>query len=207
MSTPGAWGLSYEDVIGLSWMAYAGQGTRGRWRMASGIWEITSVFEQGSYRAVTVKSPSSKKILSFSGTDDIMDWGDNIIQGLTGFSSQYALARVHALFVNPDIVTGHSLGGGLASYAAINNFTNAATINPAPLNLTGLLGSNILPRLVNSGKVVNYVVRGEALDILDDAALSMRRVGTIHNVSSGGSSPIDKHLIPNLSAFRAPTRV
>lgn len=206
MSTPGAWGLSYEDVIGLSWMAYAGQGTRGRWRMASGTWEITNVLEEGSYRAVTVMSPGGKKVLSFAGTDDIMDWGDNVEQGLIGFSPQYMLARVHALFVNPDIVTGHSLGGGLASYAAINNFIEAATINPAPLNLTGILGTNILPRLVNSGKVINYVVPGEALDILDNVAPNMRRVGTIHNVSSGGSSPIDKHLIPNLTAFRAPTR-
>ncbi|MCB1023074.1 MAG: DUF2974 domain-containing protein, partial [Acidobacteria bacterium] len=120
MSTPSAWGLSYEDVIGLCWLAYAGQGTRGNWRFASGVWNLTSVYEQGSYRAVTVMSPSGKKILSFAGTDDLLDWGDNIEQGLIGFSPQYILARTHALFVNPDIVTGHSLGGGLASYAAIN---------------------------------------------------------------------------------------
>ncbi len=206
MSTQGAWGLSYEDIIGLSWLAYAGQGTRGNWRFASGTWNLTSVYEQGSYRAVTVMSPAGKKILSFSGTDDILDWGDNIQQGLLGFSSQYILARIHATFVNPDIVTGHSLGGGLASYVSIHNFKQAATINPAPLHLTGFLGGNLLPRLINSGRVVNYVVPGEALDLLDLVALGMQRVGTIRHVSSGGSSPVDKHLIPNLSAFSAPTR-
>lgn len=207
MPTPNSWGLTYRDVIGLCWLAYNGQGSKGLWRIGAGTWNLTKVHQKGSFRAVTVISPTKKKILSFAGTDDLADWGDNVAQGLLGFSVQYIRSRVVASRVRPDIVVGHSLGGGLASYVAIHQGTNAATINPAPLNLTGFLGGNIGGRIFRHGRVKNYVVPGEALDILDIAALSMARVGEIHNVSSGGSNPIQKHLIRNLTGFTAPTRI
>jgi hypothetical protein len=60
--------------------------------------------------------------------------------------------------------------------------------------------------IINNGKVVNYVVRGEALDLLDRYAPNMRRIGTIHYVPSVGSDAVAKHLLPNLSGFTAPVR-
>ncbi len=61
--------------------------------------------------------------------------------------------------------------------------------------------------IVNNGKVMNYVVRGEALDLLDRYALNMRRIGTIHYVPSIGADAVAKHLLPNLTGFAAPVKI
>jgi hypothetical protein len=205
MSVPDAWGLKYEEVVGLTWLAYKGQGTPGNWSFpnAGSTWNLVSVFERGSFRAVLVKG--KKTVLSFSGTDDGADWGDNVGQGLTGISGQYAYALYIARSNASDLVVGHSLGGGLASYVAIYGGRQAATVNPAPLNINAASG---LAMLKNNDLVVNYVAPGEALDLLDAAMLNMRRVGKIYNVpSTGGYSPVARHLLPNLSGFSAPVKV
>ncbi len=202
-----AWGLSYQDVLGLCWLAYSGQGTEGRWRFQTGtLWNLTDVTEPGNFRAVVVTSPSGKKILSFSGTDSgpSPDWLDNITQGLTGLSWQYSFAAATGMYFRPNIVVGHSLGGGLASYVAIHQGRSAATVNPAPLHLTGVTGGNLIPRLINDDKVINYVARGEALDLLNYLP-SMERVGTVHYVPTTGSDPIQKHLLSYFSGFVPPT--
>lgn len=207
MSAPSAWGLTYQDVVSLCWLAYGGQGVVGNWTFpGGGIWNLTTVIEPLNFRAVVVISPSGKKILSFSGTDSgpSPDWLDNIQQGLTGMSWQYAFAAGVGIAHNPDIVVGHSLGGGLASYVAIHQGRNCATINPAPLHLLGAGGGNIVGRVLFSSKVVNYVAKGEALDLLDILP-GMDRPGTIHYVPSNGTNPVEKHLIKNLTGFVAPT--
>ena len=205
MSIPDAWGLKYEEVVSLTWLAYKGQGTPGRWNFpsAGSTWSLTNVIERGSFRAVVVKG--KKTVLSFSGTDDLADWSDNIGQGLTGVSWQYAYALYVARTYAANMVVGHSLGGGLASYVAIYGGKQCATVNPAPLNIN--LASSIA-MLRNSNLVINYVAPGEALDILDAAMLNMRRVGRIYNVpSKGGWNPVDRHLLDNLTGFTPPVKV
>jgi hypothetical protein len=207
MTAPNAWGLTYEDVIGLCWLAY--EGTAGRWMFGSGsFWNVTTVNAPLNFRAVLVTSPEGKKILSFSGTDSGLspDWLDNIQQGLTGMSWQYSYAAGISMYYRPDIVVGHSLGGGLASYVAIHQGRNAATINPAPLYMgitpTGNF-SNLPLKIIFNNKVINYVAKGEALDLLDTLP-SMARVGTIHYVPSIGTNPVEKHLLRYLAAYVAP---
>ncbi|HEY0657813.1 MAG TPA: hypothetical protein VGD05_05040 [Pyrinomonadaceae bacterium] len=206
MPVPDAWGLKYEEVVGLSWLAYSGQGIIGNWRFPNvgSIWRLTRVYQVLNFRAVFVESP--KRILSFSGTDAGMspDWLDNIQQGLTGLSAQYLAALALAATVQTDVVVGHSLGGGLASYVSIYQGKKAATVNPAALNINA---ASSIPMLVNNGKVVNYVAPGEALDLLDKTAPTMRRIGTIHYVPSNGADPIAKHLLNNLTGFAAPVKV
>ncbi len=205
MSVPDAWGLTYEEVVGLTWLAYKGQGTPGTWNFpnAGSTWDLVNVFEQGSFRAVLIKG--KKTVLSFSGTDDLADWGDNIGQGLTGVSVQYIRALRTARATASDVVVGHSLGGGLASYVAIYGGRQAATVNPAPLNINPISGIGMLK---NNDLVINYVAPGEALDILDAAMINMRRVGKIYNVNSnGGWSPVARHLLQNLTGFVAPVKV
>ena len=204
MSVPDAWGLKYDEVVGLTWLAYKGQGTPGRWTFpnSGSSWNLVSVFERGSFRAVLVKG--KKTVLSFSGTDDAADWGDNIGQGLTGVSWQYLYALRVANANAADIVVGHSLGGGLASYVAIYGGRPCATVNPAPLNVNLASGVGMIK---NGNLVVNYVAAGEALDLLDAAMMNMRRVGKIYNVpSSAGWNPVDKHLLGNLKGFSAPVK-
>ena len=203
MPVPNAWGLKYEEVVGLTWLAYNGQGTVGRWRFpnAGSIWNVTRVYQMLNFRAVLVEGAS--RVLSFSGTDQLTDWGDNVQQGLLGYSPQYLGALAVASGASPEIVVGHSLGGGLASYVGIYQGRRVATVNPAALNIN--LASGI-PMIINNGKVLNYVVRGEVLDLLDTYAPNMRRIGTIHYVPSIGADAIAKHLLPNLTGFTAPVR-
>ncbi len=47
---------------------------------------------------------------------------------------------------------------------------------------------------------------GEALDLLDKSALTMRRIGTIHYVPSNGADLVAKHLLINLTGFVAPVK-
>lgn len=207
MSYPDAWGLKYEEVMSLTWLAYKGRGTSGTWDFpnAGSTWTIGGggVFEHGSFRAVLITG--RKRILSLSGTDDAGDWVDNIGQGLTGVSGQYLRALRLARAMSPDIVVGHSLGGGMASYCAIYGGRQAATINPAPLNINPVSG---IAMLRHNGLVVNYVVPGEVLDILDGTMINMRKVGKTINVSStGGFNPIARHSIANLVGFVEPVKV
>lgn len=206
MPVPDAWGLKYEEVVGLSWLAYSGQGIVGRWRFPNvgSVWNLTTVYQVLNFRAVLIEG--EKKILSFSGTDSgpSPDWLDNIQQGLTGMSGQYIAALALGAAVRPDIVVGHSLGGGLASYVGIYQGRNVAAVNPAPLNINGISG---IPMLVNNGRGVNYVAPGEALDLLDIVAPNMRRIGTIHYVGSNGADPAAKHLLNNLTGFVAPVKI
>lgn len=200
MSAPNAWGLTYNQVISLCWLAYAGQGTEGQWKFSDGtLWTLNEVNEVGSFRAVLVTSPSGKKILSFSGTDGLLtfDWVANAMQEVIGLAPQYTYASALGVYYSPDVVVGHSLGGGLATYTGVYRGIQTATFNPAPL---------VNPP--SSSKVINYVVKGEGLDILDKYdGTRTTRVGPIHYVQSTGLNPVDKHLIKNLVGFVAPTRV
>ena len=204
MSVPDAWGLKYQEVVGLAWLAYKGKGDVGHWRFpnAGSVWNVTRVYQVLNFRAVLVEG--EKKILSYSGTDDLADWGDNISQGLLGASPQYLGALALAKRTQPDIVVGHSLGGGLASYVGIYQGKHTATVNPAALNINPISG---IPMILHNNRVINYVVRGEVLDLLDRTMPNMRRIGKIHHVPSNGSSPIQKHSLANLSGFVTPVRI
>jgi hypothetical protein len=206
MAYPDAWGLKYEDVEGLAWLAYKGQGTFGKYRFQNGnVWHVVNVFEIGGFRAVLVKG-SEKTILSFAGTTwyEVEDWGNNIMQGIKGISPYYLYALYYARTNAPDIVVGHSLGGGLASYCAIYGGRPAATINPAPLNIN--LASGMM-MLKNGNLVINYVATGEALDLLDKAALNMTKVGRTIQVATTGQNMFAKHLMNGLSGFQNPVKI
>ena len=62
------------------------------------------------------------------------------------------------------ILTGHSLGGGLASYASIKTDLHATAVNAAPLALNHL-GLNPFDAL----RITQYYVPGEALSAVNAA--------------------------------------
>ncbi len=203
---PGAWGLQYEEVQGLCWLAYKGCGSKGLYQLSNGsTWEITKVIEFGDFRAI-VATGKDKTVLSFSGTDltSIEDWLNNLLQGGTGISPYYAYALSVAGSNSADVLVGHSLGGGLASYCAIYTGRIAATINPAPLHINLVSG---LPMFVNSNLVVNYCAVGEALQFLDALAGSMSKVGRVIRVATTGPNMFYKHLLDYLVGFAKPLRM
>ncbi|MBO7942079.1 DUF2974 domain-containing protein, partial [Streptomyces sp. S9] len=73
-------------------------------------------------------------VVAFSGTDEGKDWLTNFRQGLGFEDAQYnqaiALAReAKVAFGDEVVITGHSLGGGLAGVASISSGIPAVTFN------------------------------------------------------------------------------
>jgi len=79
-------------------------------------------------------------VLSFRGSDDVEDWKDNFGQAGGKATEQYqqavalALALQEALPGETISFTGHSLGGGLATAAALATGAQAEVFNPAALH-------------------------------------------------------------------------
>ncbi|HEY0546297.1 MAG TPA: hypothetical protein VGC91_13035 [Pyrinomonadaceae bacterium] len=208
MSLPSAWGLAYSEVQGLARLAYKGHSTEALYHFpnSDSDWRVLHIFEVKSFRAVLVQG--SKRVLSLSGTDDAGDWVDNISQTVAGVSWQYHHALKLAKATAPDVVVGHSLGGGMASYIAIYGGRCAATINPAALNVNLF---SLLSMFKNGDLVINYIAPGEILSLLPVfcPVLSMmtHTVGrTICVGSNGGFDPIARHGLAELEGFEEPQR-
>lgn len=93
---------------------------------------------------------SGTYILSFAGTDDWEDILTDVVQGLGGFDEQYERAAIIGdglgkldFFEDKLIVTGHSLGGGLAAMASIAGDIRADTFNAAGLHRNSLLARDV----------------------------------------------------------------
>lgn len=93
----------------------------------------------GFYSALYKSEENGEFVLAFRGTQDIKDWRNNYQQGVGGESAQYkaAVVLVNKLNVKLDAdytITGHSLGGGLASVAALAARHKAVTFNAAGIH-------------------------------------------------------------------------
>jgi RHS repeat-associated protein len=116
-------------------------------------------------------------VLAYRGTatsglfDIIGDWYTNIAQGAFGpaLHTQYDEATALADQVNAAVgngsltMTGHSLGGGLASAAAFETDRPCVTFNAAALNELSYI---YYRGFMYSSEMVNYTVKGEVLTTL-----------------------------------------
>lgn len=85
-----------------------------------------------------IYSDNQQYVLSFAGTNDRHDWLSNIRQAVGYEDVQYneavALGKTAKMaFGDALVITGHSLGGGLAATAALATGTFAVTFNAAGL--------------------------------------------------------------------------
>ena len=147
--------LAYDGVVG---------------DVTSNGWEIIRVDEneETGYRGVLYQGTFNGKteyIYAMAGTQDIVDAVEDIWQ-LIGLSEQYVesyyYARLTRMYYEGVSFTGHSLGGGLASAAALSVENgkavtfNAAGLSNATKKLLGIQSS--------TASISAYVVRGEAVD-------------------------------------------
>ncbi len=169
---PAAQGLNFSETKSASGLAYDAEKGETYTFPDGKKWQVVDVGEDNKtgFRAIALK-PSDindrRVIVAFAGTRDAADWKANAGQGFGLPTKQYNAAvqfadkwkETHGSNV---ILTGHSLGGGLASYASIKTGLPATAVNSAPLALNHL-GLN--PRAAS--RITQYYVPGEALSILN----------------------------------------
>ncbi len=150
---------------------------------------------QSSFRArVYVREADGKSqyVLSFRGTTDASDWKANAQQGLGLPSDQYAralmVAKAVARHPEADVtITGHSLGGGLASAAALASGREATTFNASGLSDTTIRQADGIRANAGAGpapRIAAFYVRGEVLSAVQDGG--DRVVGAIFGGVLGG---------------------
>ncbi len=174
---PAAQGLEFSETKDASDLAYkANQGES--YKFVNGEhWRVVDVQNDSNtgFRAVALQSadPTDHRVIvAFAGTSGSLtgpDWQTDFKQAAGLPTGQYQEAvdfanKWKATDGNNVILTGHSLGGGLASYAALKTNLHATAVNAAPLALDHL---SINP--ADYMRVTQYYVPGEALSVVNKA--------------------------------------
>lgn len=206
--------MTFAEIHALCVHSYSNLDARQAVSHGNTRWVVDSEWEYGHFAAYRIRKPGAWTALVYRGTDDAKDWViDNASNALgSGHPPQYRLGAKLARLVGRDVIlVGHSLGGGIATYASAFNGNPAVTIFPAPVIPSSL------PQRGAKADVVNYVCHGEVLtelasggrkgmvrNVVQDAldlgfsGRIHRRLGPDWHVRSRGGSAIDKHLLPNV---------
>ncbi|MBE1161434.1 Mbeg1-like protein [Dyella acidiphila] len=126
------------------------------------------------FRAALYQDGKGDYVLAFKGTSGAQDWKADATQALGLNTAQYdeatALAtKAKAAFGDNLVLTGHSLGGGLASTASVITDTPAVTFNAAGVNDATLQRlapeGNVaaMKQAASDGLVRRYAVQGDIL--------------------------------------------
>ncbi len=136
-----------------------------------------SLHRGDGFDAAVYRNEAGQYVLAFAGTSSLTDWGTNLQQGVGALSGQHlraiAMAQSLAGAVGSEnvVITGHSLGGGLASTASVATDIPAVTFNAAGVHPNTVLAASALGNDhggYSSGQIRNYHVRGELLTTLQN---------------------------------------
>ena len=129
-------------------------------------------FERDGFKATLYESPNGELVLAFRGSrEEKIDWQNNVAQGKGEHSKFYEQGKNLAEKLDRIGVkihmTGHSLGGGLASAAALYNDMTATIFNSASVH------PNTVPlywqKVTKAEKhIVTYTVEDDLLSDLQD---------------------------------------
>lgn len=190
--------LSFAEAKGASFVAYYGN-KNDQWRFPNGdTWIVNDkrMDHVSGFKGVTL-SPTGRPgtlCMAFAGTEDLKDVMTDAQQVATAFTPrQYDLALEWATEVaksagNALVFSGHSLGGGLATYCSIGTKCRAYTVNPAPLlNAMSLAGfqANI--------QITHYVANWEFVS----SSMGFNP-GTVIEVPHDGSNVLYRHKLGNV---------
>jgi hypothetical protein len=122
-------------------------------------------------------------VLAYTGTDELKDWKHNLGQGLGFKDAQYdqaiALGRqAKEAYGDQLIVTGHSLGGGLAAASSMVNEIPAVTFNAAGVHDKTLerygFDADVLKQEAEHGLIRSYAVKNEILTHLQEDSFPLK---------------------------------
>ncbi|MGV8959581.1 MAG: XVIPCD domain-containing protein [Stenotrophomonas sp.] len=137
-----------------------------------------SGFDAGFYRG-----PEGQVVLAFCGTDQGRDWPQNLGQGIGLQTKQYEDAielgrQAKKAYGQELLLTGHSLGGGLASAAAVISNTPAVTYNSAGVHNNTLSREKVDPAAAKEyaadGLIRSYNVKNELLTHLQEDSVPLK---------------------------------
>lgn len=183
--------LSLVESKGVSSVAYDAKHTGEVYRFADGsAWRVEQVqdnegFFDTGFKAVAMRrvvpdgagfkdDPTDNRVaVGFAGTGGLNDVDDDLDQGTGLMPEQY---RQGLNFLNEVrggdaarncetvTATGHSLGGGIASYVSVQTGVPATAVNAAPL------AKNNIPNDAGSydNQITQYYAKGEVLTDLDN---------------------------------------
>lgn len=173
-------------------------------------------FENGQFgndmRAALYTDGSGHYVLAFAGTDSVSDALTDVYQGVGLSTHQYEhgrrlAGRLHDAYGDDLVMTGHSLGGGVASYAALSTGNAAVTFNAAGLSdanmeNVGLHWKNGRTEVARSGQIRAYHVDSDVLTNVQESADDIPdAVGTRITLANPIEQPSDWFwLVPPVAA-------
>lgn len=223
---PAAQSLKFSETKSADSLAYTAK-TGEIYQFPDGKqWRVVDMRENGKsgFRAIVMKpvdERDNRVIVSFAGSGaQLGDWTNNLSQAGGNTPSQYrqavSLAReCQQKYGDRVVLTGHSLGGGLASYASLQTGLRATAINSSALSPNNLGGNALFhPSVKNNSRITQYYVPGEVLTNLDTADLFDARPGNKiaipgrYNRWLDPRAAIGNHMLGNLATdVPAPVRI
>ena len=172
--------------------AAAGSALPSNWQLldntalaAAGISPADLHDAKSGFDAAIYRHSDGTVAVAYNGTDQLRDWRSNLRQGIGLTDTQYdmsvALASKAQQAWGPNVVlTGHSLGGGLAATAGMVHQIPTVTFNAAGVHDATLeryeRNPDVLKREAAQGGVRSYEVRNELLTWLQEDNLVTRWV-------------------------------
>jgi hypothetical protein len=149
---------------------------------------LDSIYEDDTGLKAALFVNGDDKVLAFAGTDLMSgaDWSTNGNQAYGHDTAQYNSGIRYAASISGNLVlTGHSMGGGIAAAAAIITGRDATTFNAADVHTNTLRGFKY-----RKGSINHYFSHNDGLQRLNRFTPGTL-YGTRHQVLHGGTHSID----------------